>query len=83
MSNTKLTKEEVKSIRELQDSRDVIIVELGNIEAYFAEVKVRKEELLLELKSLKEKDQEVGKALSDKYGNGSIDLAKEEFIPGE
>ena len=83
MTNTKLTKEEVENIKELQSSRDVIIVELGNIEAYFAEVKVRKEELFLELKNLKDKDQVVGKALSDKYGNGSIDLAKEEFIPGE
>jgi hypothetical protein len=83
MKNTKLTAEEVQSIKDLQKGRDAIIVELGNIEAYFNEVQIRKEELLSQLKELKETDQEVGKALSDKYGVGSIDLEKEEFIPGE
>lgn len=81
MENKTLTEEEIKTIKDLQSTRDGIIVELGNIEAYFAEVKARKEELYLELKSLKEKDREVGKELSDKYGDGSIDLEKGEFIP--
>ena len=31
---------------------------------------------------LKEEEQTFGKELSDKYGNGSIDLEKGEFIPG-
>jgi|TARA_R110000744_G_scaffold12627_5_gene37447 hypothetical protein len=81
MENKTLTEEEIKTIKDLQSTRDGIIIELGNIEAYFAEVKARKEELYLELKSLKVKDLEVGKELSDKYGNGSIDLEKGEFIP--
>ena len=81
MENKTLTEEEIKTIKDLQSTRDGIIIELGNIEAYFAEVKARKEELYLELKSLKGKDLEVGKELSDKYGNGSIDLEKGEFIP--
>ena len=83
MSNTKLTKEEVQSIRELQSNRDAIIVELGNIEAYLEEIKTRKADLFKQLEALRVKDQEVGKSLSEKYGNGSIDLEKEEFIPGE
>tara|TARA_R110000787_G_scaffold4128_3_gene16044 strand:+ start:188 stop:439 length:252 start_codon:yes stop_codon:yes gene_type:complete len=81
MENKTLTEEEITTIKDLQSTRDGIIIELGNIEAYFAEVKARKEELYLELKSLKVKDLEVGKELSDKYGNGSIDLEKGEFIP--
>ncbi len=81
MENKTLTEEEIKTIKDLQSTRDSIIVELGNIEAYFAEVKARKEELYLELTNLKEKDREVGKELSDKYGDGSIDLEKGEFIP--
>ena len=83
MSNTKLTTEEVQSIRELQSSRDAIIVELGNIEAYLEEMKTRKADLFVQLDALRVKDQEVGKALSEKYGIGSIDLEKAEFIPGE
>lgn len=83
MSNTKLTKEEVKSIKELQSNRDAIIVELGNIEAYLDEVKTRKADLFKQLEALRVEDQEVGKSLSEKYGNGSIDLEKGEFIPGE
>jgi hypothetical protein len=33
------------------------------------------------LNSLREEEQTFGKELSDKYGNGSIDLENGEFIP--
>jgi len=81
MSKQKLTKEEIKTIKDLQSSRSNIIVELGNLEAYLFEVSTKKTQLQGQLSELTVKDQELGKELSDKYGNGSIDLEKGEFIP--
>ena len=81
MSKQKLTKEEIETIKDLQSSRNNIIVELGNLEAYLFELSTKKTQLQGQLSELGVKDQELGKELSDKYGNGSIDLEKGEFIP--
>jgi len=81
MAKKKLTEEEIKSIKELQSSRSNVIIELGNLEAYLFDISAKKTDLQEQLSQLTERDQELGKELSDKYGNGSIDLEKEEFIP--
>lgn len=81
MENKTLTAEEIKTIKDLQVTRDNIIIELGNIEAYLLNVSSRKSELQKELTDLTERDKKVGTELSEKYGNGSIDLEKGEFIP--
>lgn len=81
MANKKLTEEEIAKIKELQSGRDAIIVELGNLEAYLHEVTLRKTQLYNQLDELVKEDQKTGKELSDKYGVGSINLEKGEFIP--
>ena len=81
MANQKLTEEEIKDIKDLQSTRNNIIVELGNLEAYFFDISLKKADLQKQLGELAERDQKLGKDLSDKYGNGSIDLEKGEFIP--
>ena len=43
----------------------------------------RKEELSDALDELRKSDQELGKELNEKYGDGSIDLEKGEFIAQE
>lgn len=83
MENKTLTEEELKKIKDLQTSRDSIIIELGNIEAHLLDISTRKTELHSQLSELAKTDREVGKELSDKYGIGSIDLEKGEFIPQE
>ena len=81
MANKKLTEEELIKIKELQSNRDAIIVELGNLEVYLHDVSNRKTQLHSQLDKLIEEDQKTGKELSDKYGIGSIDLEKGEFVP--
>ena len=83
MKNQKLTEEEIKSIQELQTTRQNTLLELGNLEAYQYDIDTRKEELFTTLDELRKSDQELGKELSKKYGDGSIDLEKGEFIPQE
>jgi len=81
MANKKLTEEEIKNIKDLQLNRNNIIVELGNLEAYLFDISSKKTNLQEQLSQLAERDQKLGKELSDKYGDGSIDLEKGEFIP--
>jgi|TARA_R110000803_G_scaffold204076_1_gene269900 hypothetical protein len=83
MENQKLTEDEIKNIQELQGKRQSSILELGNLEAYQYDIDTRKDELFAVLDELRKSDQELGKELNEKYGDGSIDLEKGEFIPQE
>jgi hypothetical protein len=81
MSNTILTVEEIQQLTEAQTQAQQIALELGNLEITRLQLEKRKEEVITFLNEFKAKEQELGKSLSDKYGNGSIDLEKGEFIP--
>jgi phosphopantetheine adenylyltransferase len=81
MSNTILTVEEIQQLTEVQTQAQQIALELGNLEISKLQIEKRKEEVIAFLNEFKAKEQELGKSLSDKYGNGTIDLEKGEFIP--
>ena len=81
MSNTTLTTEEIQQLTEVQTQAQQIALELGNLEITKLQLEKRKEEVIAFLNEFKNKEQELGKSLSDKYGNGTIDLEKGEFIP--
>ena len=81
MENTKLTVEEIEKLQEIQQKNAAVASELGNLEITKLQVEARKNEILEFFNKLKEEEQTFGKELSDKYGNGSIDLEKGEFIP--
>lgn len=81
MSNTILTVEEIQQLTEVQTQSQQIALELGNLEITKLQIEKRKEEVIAFLNEFKAKEQELGKSLSDKYGNGTIDLEKGEFIP--
>jgi hypothetical protein len=81
MENTKLTEQEVQSLLEFQQQRQTVAFELGNLELTQIDLDSRKEELETYYLELKTKEQQLGTELSNKHGNGSIDLEKGEFIP--
>jgi len=81
MENTKLTIEEVEKLQEIQQKNAAVATELGNLEITKLQVEARKAEIVEFFNKLKEDEQAFGKELSEKYGNGSIDLEKGEFIP--
>ena len=83
MENTKLTVEEVEKLQEIQQKNAAVASELGNLEITKLQVEARKAEVVEFFNKLKEEEQTFGKELSEKYGNGSIDLEKGEFIPSE
>jgi hypothetical protein len=83
MSYQKLTEEEIKTIQEIQQSNQALVNELGSLEVTKIQIENRYDELVEYYNELKVKENTFGKELSDKYGNGTIDLEKGEFVPSE
>ena len=81
MENTKLTVEEIEKLSFYQQRAQNLALEVGNVELSISTFTSRKEELLKTFDSYKEEENAFGQDLSQKYGNGMIDLEKGEFIP--
>ena len=81
MENLKLTAEEIEKLQSIQQKSNLVVNELGSIELTKLQIEKRREEAISFLNSLREEEQAFGKELSEKYGNGSIDIEKGEFTP--
>jgi hypothetical protein len=81
MENTKLTVEEVEKLQDIQQKNTAVATELGSLEITKLQIEARREEVLRYFTELKQEETALGKELSEKYGNGTIDLEKGEFIP--
>ena len=81
MENTKLSKEELGKLQDLQNKNAALIQELGQISLAEINLEQRKESAEQFLEELRTSEQEVVKELEDAYGVGSIDLKEGEFIP--
>jgi hypothetical protein len=80
MENTKLTQEEISQLQEVRQQSQALVLELGNLELTKIQLENRYDELVEFYTDLKNKERELGKTLSDKYGDGTIDIEKGEFI---
>jgi hypothetical protein len=80
METKVLTQEEIQQLKEIQDKRIQLIENFGLIELRIQEFNSQKEVLKEELKTLIKKETQLGASLQQKYGNGSINLEKGEFI---
>jgi hypothetical protein len=83
MENTKLTVEEIEKLQDIQQKNAAVATELGNLEITKLQIEARREEVVKYFTELKQEENTFGKELSDKYGNGTIDLEKGEFIPSQ
>jgi len=81
METKVLTQEEVQNLKDVRERRIQITENFGVLESRIQEFQLQKEILKQELKNLIEQETQLGGALQQKYGNGSIDLEKGEFIP--
>jgi len=80
MTTQVLTQEELQSIKEIQNKRRDLMEQFGVIELTIQELEIQKQELRTELQTLKLKEIEVGSTLQNKYGEGTINVEKGEFI---
>ena len=55
--------------------------ELGNLEITKLQIEARRDKVIEYFNELRTEENSLGEELSKKYGNGTIDLEKGEFIP--
>ena len=80
METKVLTQEEITQLKAVQQERYSIVDKFGTIEIQFQELESTKQKLKLEYEKLKQKEDVLGKQLQSKYGDGTINLEKGEFI---
>jgi predicted nucleic acid-binding Zn-ribbon protein len=80
METKVLTQEEITQLKAVQQERYSIVDKFGTIEIQFQELESTKQKLKLDYEKLKQKEEVLGKQLQEKYGDGTINLEKGEFI---
>jgi hypothetical protein len=80
MTTPDLTTEEVKSLKEVQNQRDQLTINFGYVGLQLQELELQKETLVTAFLTLKQEELKIGKELQEKYGEGTIDITKGEFI---
>jgi predicted nucleic acid-binding Zn-ribbon protein len=80
METKVLTQEEITQLKAVQQERYSIVDKFGTIEIQFQELEFTKQNLKLEYEKLKQKEEVLGKQLQAKYGDGTINLEKGEFV---
>ena len=80
METKVLTQEEIQQLKNIQEKRAKFVEQFGILEMRAQEINIQKEFLKEELTVLQQEETKTGEALQQKYGNGSIDLSKGEFI---
>jgi len=79
MEIKKLLKEEIELLININSKRQNIINNLGSIDFEIINLENQKNLLKEEIKLLKIEEDNLGLTLQQKYGNGSIDIDKEEI----
>ena len=67
MTEKQLTPQELQQVKDLQNQVQEVTMQLGTVE-------VRKIQLKNVITSLQQQEEKLAKVLSDKYGNGSLDI---------
>lgn len=80
METKVLTQEEITQLKAVQQERYSIVDKFGTIEIQFQELESTKQKLKLDYEKLKQKEEVLGKQLQSKYGDGTINLEKGEFV---
>ena len=80
METKVLTQEEITQLKAVQQDRYSLIDKFGTIEIQFQELESAKQKLKLEHEKLKQKEDVLGKQLQAKYGDGTINLERGEFV---
>lgn len=69
-----LTSEELTKLKQFQEQENQLIFDFGRVELQIQSLEIQKDKLLESKGQLEQASAEFGQELSDKYGNGTIDL---------
>lgn len=79
----KITKEHLEQLNTLETNKKILIEELGKIALQEILIEKRRDKAENFLDTLNQQEKNLGQALQDFYGQGSIDLPNKVFIPKE
>jgi hypothetical protein len=80
MTTQVLAQEEIQEIKDFQERRRTIVQQFGILEYNIQDLESQKQQLVIELNNLKQIETQIGSKLQNKYGEGTIDIEKGEFI---
>ena len=80
METKVLTQEELQQLKDVQQERLILVDQFGILEYSIQDLEQQKQQLKTMLTNLKQKEIELGKTLQEKYGDGTINIEKGEFI---
>jgi hypothetical protein len=80
MTTQVLTQEEIQEIKDFQERRRTIVQQFGILEYNIQDLESQKQQLVIELNNLKQIETQIGSKLQNKYGEGTIDIEKGEFV---
>ena len=83
MEKKVLTNDEVSSLKDLKKQYRDLTEATGVIEMQKIKLKIKKEQIKEQLKSLQQKEIKLARKLEEKYGNGEISLESGEFLPNK
>ena len=79
MEKVLLQKEELDTIKEIQQTELNLVDQLGSIEYQIQTLRLQKDNLRQEIIKLQTKSQKFGDDLQQKYGDGNINIETGEF----
>ena len=79
MEKVSLSKEEIQIIKDIQQTEQGIVSQLGQIEYQILSLNSQKEDLKNAIKDINNKGNKLGEDLQQKYGDGSINIETGEF----
>lgn len=79
MEKVLLKKEELNTIKEIQQTELNLVDQLGSIEYQLQTLQLQKDNLKQDIIALQVKSQEFGENLQQKYGDGNINIETGEF----
>jgi len=79
----KLSEEELDSIKQLQNQQQILIGQFGQIEYQVQLLELQKDQLVETIGKLQQEEQKIGNELTQKYGNGTVDLESGTFTKTE
>jgi len=80
MSTTKLLKEELQQLKDIQSTDNELTFSLGQIEIKKVFLENQRKKIQDQYQHHILQQDKVGKELQEKYGDGNIDLEKGEFV---
>ena len=79
----KLSQTEIDSIKEFQQKQQDLIVKFGQLQYQIQLLELQKDQLVETIGGLQQDEQKIGTELTQKYGNGTVDLESGMFTKTE